>query len=603
MKIILPLLFLFIQLFGSELQLKYYEDSTNSLGLEDIKKIQNFKTITGNISIGYTKSTSWFQLKVKNETQQPMERILYITEVNIDEVDIYILQDGKTIQTIQRGIGRLNSDGIVDKSSLKAHIRLSPNTQQQIYIKTKSSFQQSYEIKLMSNEEFFYYIVFVKSVLYTYFGAIGALLLYNLFLYIYLKDENYGLYVLFLFFFGLSQYHLAALYPFDSASSVEIGYAFGASHIFWFAFHTLFSRKILDIKSYYPTIDKGVLYAGYFLLLLGFVAIFNLSLGVIIMNILMLIIPPFVFIMAILIYKKNNKAVLFYIIAQLLFISSSVIFGLLYAGVLEYSFFTKYINLAGSLSEAILFSLALAYTTHNLKLENQKQKELVDEYSKLSFLGQTVVNIYHQWKSPVNNIYNSITHIEIAKEFQDKNLGSIIDENIEKIKLNTQYLKDTSTNYLEYYKGIDQPNTKFNLKDEIETIIKLHQKELDNLDIKVSVISDNIELFIQKNILTNILIILVENAISAAKLREVKDSILKIITTKKGDEVTIKVIDNLGGIKEKNINDIFEKNHSVSSSTGLGLYLAKDFLLPKIDGEIEVENLEGGACFKICFIA
>lgn len=601
MKILLLFALFISQLFSNEFSLQYYKDDTNALKLEDVQKIKAFTPISNKISLGYINSTVWFHLQLKNRTNKEQEKILYITEINIDEIDIFVSQNKETSHILSRGIARVNDEGIVDKSYLKSHITIKPHTIKDIYIKTRSSFPQVYEIKILSNEEFLDYITFINSMLYSYFGAMAALLLYNLFLYIYLKDTDYALYILFVFFFGLSQYHLFALYPFDSFSSVETGYAMGASHIFWFAFHTLFSRKILNIKNHYPKIDKGILYIGYFLLFLGFIAFFNLSLAIKVMNILMLLVPPFIFVIAVLIYKKSNKAVLFYLIAQVLFISSSVIFGLLYAGVLEYSFFARYINLAGSLSEAVLFSLALAYKTHILKLENQKQKELVDEYSKLSFLGQTVINIYHQWKSPVNNIYNSINHIETAKEFEDKDLYHIINENLEIIKQNTQYLKDTSTNYLAYYKGIDQPKMRFNLKDEIETIIDLHRQEFDNLNISTSVKNGDVELFMQKNIFTNILIILVENAISTAKLREVKNPILKIISTKKDDEVIIKLIDNLGGIKEKNINDIFEKNHSVSSSTGLGLYLVKDFLLPKVGGEIEVVNLEDGACFTIYF--
>jgi signal transduction histidine kinase len=105
----------------------------------------------------------------------------------------------------------------------------------------------------------------------------------------------------------------------------------------------------------------------------------------------------------------------------------------------------------------------------------------------------------------------------------------------------------------------------------------------------------------QKNILTNVVIILVENAISVCKLREIKNPKVNISATKNSDGVIIKVIDNLGGIKEKNINDIFEKNHSVSTSTGLGLYLVREFLLPKIGGVIDIENTDDGVCFKVYF--
>jgi signal transduction histidine kinase len=41
------------------------------------------------------------------------------------------------------------------------------------------------------------------------------------------------------------------------------------------------------------------------------------------------------------------------------------------------------------------------------------------------------------------------------------------------------------------------------------------------------------------------------------------------------------------------------KNHSVSSSTGLGLYLVKEFLIPKLNGKINVENTNKGSQFTL----
>jgi len=100
-------------------------------------------------------------------------------------------------------------------------------------------------------------------------------------------------------------------------------------------------------------------------------------------------------------------------------------------------------------------------------------------------------------------------------------------------------------------------------------------------------------------LLTNILIILVENTINVCRLRDIKHPKLHIAATQNKNSVSIQIIDNLGGVKEKNIDDIFKKNHSVSSSTGLGLYLVKEFLIPKLDGEISVENIDNGAKFVI----
>jgi hypothetical protein len=358
--------------------------------------------------------------------------------------------------------------------------------------------------------------------LYLYFGAIGALLLYNLFLYFSLRDSSYLLYVFFVFFYGYSNYQLLCLYPLDTVLSPTIGYAQGAGHIFWFAFHTLFSRQILHIKDYYPKIDKFILYNGYFLLILAFYALFDCSLALQIMNIWMLLLPLFILGVAIALYFRKNKLAPYYIVAQTLFISSSVVFGLLFAAVLEYNNFTRFINLVGSLSEIILFSFALAYSTQLIRDENEKNNQLLNEYSKLSFIGQTMLNISHQWKSPINSIFNNINHIEVAKEFNDPNLKIVLDNNLSNIKQTTRFLQDTALGQLDFYKS----NTKkeeINIYDEIHFLIKLIENEFSKKSINVILEFDKgLEINIDKNYFLNVLMILFENSYRLFEQRNIK---------------------------------------------------------------------------------
>ncbi len=612
----MKILFLFIltlNLFSSELNIEdknidfssfnidLYEDTSNTLKIEDIIKINNFQKISNNIAKGYSKNPFWYKIVLKNSTNGLKQINILITEVHNDQVDFYTVVDNKVQNSLFSGLQRVDKDGQVAHSQPLYSFTLESNEIKNIYIRVWSNASHTYSIKVFSNEVLNEYNLTKERLLSLYVGAILALLLYNLFLYITLREIGYLFYILFGSVFLLSHIHLMGYYPTKTYPSLEFAYNMSALFPLWFAIFVFFTREILKTKYYLPKIDSIIKYIGYLFFALTILALIKLYLAIFIMNILMLIILPIFIVLAIVVLKKGYKVAIFYILAEILFVVSNTIFGLLFAGVIEYSIFTRYSYFVGSLVEIILFSLALGYATYSLKQENQKQKELVNEYSKLSFLGQTVINIYHQWKAPVNNIYNSINHIEAAKEFKDEKLDYIIDENLENIKLNTQYLKDTSTNYLAYYKGIDQNKTKFYLKDEIETIVKLHQKEFDDLNINISVVSDEIELFMQKNILTNVVIILVENAISVCKLREIKNPKVNISATKNSDGVIIKVIDNLGGIKEKNINDIFEKNHSVSTSTGLGLYLVREFLLPKIGGVIDIENTDDGVCFKVYF--
>ena len=582
-----------------DFEIDFYQDKTKKLGLKKIQNIKEFQKITNKVALGKQEGNIWYHFSIKNETEMMQKRVLFITEPTLYDVEVFIIADKKIIATQTVGQNIYDKNGKIASFYPELEINFNAWKKIDIYIKSTTPFNHTFKVIVTTNKDLLEHKIFKNSLLYLYFGAIGALLLYNLFLYFSIRDKNYLIYIGFVFFYLLAQVQLSTTFN-SLFTSKEITFLIATAHIFWVAFHILFSIRLLNIIEYFPRLNKFLLYTSYFLFAVGIFGLYDLGTAIQIIHPFMIVLPFVLISMAIMLYLKKNKIAIFYIIAQTLFLTSSLIFGLLFAGVLEYNNFTRYINFFGSFSEIILFSFALAYKTRLVIQENQEQKKLVDEYSKLSFLGQTIINIYHQWKSPVNNIYNSINHIEVAKEFNDKDIDKIIDENISQIKHNTQYLKETALNYLAHYKDSDNPAEKINLYNEIYSVVKLLKLESEKTNLNITINSSkNIELFLRKNHLTNLLMILLENAINSFKLRKIRNPILEISVLKRENKVILKIQDNAGGIKEKNINSIFERHHSSSSSTGLGLFLAKEFLISKLNAEIHVSNVDEGAEFTV----
>ena len=70
------------------------------------------------------------------------------------------------------------------------------------------------------------------------------------------------------------------------------------------------------------------------------------------------------------------------------------------------------------------------------------------------------------------------------------------------------------------------------------------------------------------------------------------------------DEKCILISDNAGGIEKSIIPTIFERKSSTSSNKdnmGIGLYLAKNIIVEKMEGKIEATNIKNGALFTITF--
>ena len=232
--------------------------------------------------------------------------------------------------------------------------------------------------------------------------------------------------------------------------------------------------------------------------------------------------------------------------------------------------------------------------------ENERQKEMISDYAKLTYIGETMVSIYHQWKSPVNNIYNYITHIETAREFEDKNLESIINTNLAKIKENTNYLKETANEFLKINTIESSQKLKVNLREEIESVLKLLEEDCKSNEIIILGNYKKDYVFLtHRNQLRNLLMILVENAIKTFKNRNIKSPELTINTTADAEAITITIEDNAGGVVERPLEKVFQRYHSSSDSSGIGLYLAKYVLVENLKGEIGVHNSQHGAIFTI----
>lgn len=209
-----------------------------------------------------------------------------------------------------------------------------------------------------------------------------------------------------------------------------------------------------------------------------------------------------------------------------------------------------------------------------------------------------MLNISHQSKTPINSIFNSINHIEVAKKFNDSNLDKIIEKNLSNIKKTALFLKDTALNQLDFYKS-NAKKEKINFYDEINFLIKLIENEFSKKSIDVILEFDkNLEITIDKNYFLNVLMILFENSYKLFEQRNIKNPFIKIKILMSDNNFKLLFEDNAQGVKD-DINKIFSKNYSINNSTGLGLYLAKEIIEYKLNGIISAKNKNNGISFKI----
>ncbi len=356
--------------------LEIYEDRSTLLKLQDITQVEEFAKYRSNISLGYSKSAFWLKFGLKNLSDKEIKYFIQFTENMADEIDCYILStNGKTIET-KLGISRYTAQNSKHIKP-KFEINLESKELKTIYIRFVSKYSNFTSIKILNaksldsyEDEFNRYYTF-------YFGTIFALLLYNMALLLYTKDEAYLYYVLYSSFFMMWQMELNGFPPFDTFSSPQIYYSVSGMIIpLILSFFMVYSREILNTKNLFPQLDKILQFFIYLCVGLSLLAQFYLSEAFVIINGVATIVIPFVLFVGIKSYNHGIKIALFYIIAHLVFIITSVLFSLMTDGYIEYNLFTRHSILVGSFIEMIMFSLALGY---RMKLLQNEKLEIISK--------------------------------------------------------------------------------------------------------------------------------------------------------------------------------------------------------------------------------
>ncbi|HKL75256.1 MAG TPA: transporter substrate-binding domain-containing protein [Halanaerobiales bacterium] len=225
-------------------------------------------------------------------------------------------------------------------------------------------------------------------------------------------------------------------------------------------------------------------------------------------------------------------------------------------------------------------------------------KELLNEKklfhaNKMAAIGQLAAGMAHEIRNPLGLIrtYNYLLKNKIDNKSEDMEKHfKEIEKSIEKISRIIDDLLNTS------HSGNDQKEW-ININNYVKRIFSLHKNLMDNINWIINGDRD-IEIYINKDRLEYILFNLISNAVDAIQ----KDGKINIDYGIKNDKFNIIVKDNGKGIKDKNLENIFNPFFTTKSpgeGTGLGLYIVYTEV-EKMNGEINVESEKGkGTIFEI----
>jgi PAS domain S-box-containing protein len=257
---------------------------------------------------------------------------------------------------------------------------------------------------------------------------------------------------------------------------------------------------------------------------------------------------------------------------------------------------TTEINLSNELSE-LNENLEVRVKEQVDELESQHM--FIAQQRKLASMGEMLSIIAHQWRQPLNSINSNVAVIGsvLAKETIDQ---KILQEQMEKIENNTQYMSDTIEGFSNFFRP-NKPKKEFNLQDTIKSALELLTPRSNDIEINI-MYNQEIELCTFKEEYQQVIMIILNNAIDNFESKRVEDPKIDIVIAEDTDMSYLSICDNGGGIDKDKIDHIFDPYFTTKFSkegVGLGLYIAKMLIEDSMPGLLEAKNTKDGICFEI----
>ncbi len=346
----------------------------------------NFKQVKSAIpNYGFTKSVYWVRFNLVNSSLEEFSKNLEIGFPLLDKVQIYIFSNKNgQLDLIQHEIsGRDFSfrNRTVEHRNFVFPFEMHPEEKLTFLLRIETDDGMIFPLSIWNPDHFARNVQTEQFLFGIYYGIIMVMILYNLFIFIFTRDKNYLIYILYITSFGLFQLAMNGLavqylwpdYPWWGIHANP--FFIGLSCLFG----SYFSIKFLNMPVNIPRIHKVM----QFLMLMSVILIVSSLFADYSITILAGQLIPLVMILvaiptAVLCLRKGIRSARFYLIAWTAFFIGVIFSTLRVMGILPHNFWTEYGMQIGSGLEMILLSLALADRINIMKKEkDDAQQEVI----------------------------------------------------------------------------------------------------------------------------------------------------------------------------------------------------------------------------------
>lgn len=591
----------------------YYIDLNNKKTLDEMILFENWES-TKSINFSYTNNVYWFKFNLNKKQDQYTNYFLLSKNHKIEDMELFFVEDNKLVSHYKSGFNNPKKEE-KEFISRKDFFSIPNSTNIDVYIKIKNNiYPLNLDFEIISNSSAEKFVFVDNFILTSYFTLLVILFIMHFLIYKISKIYFYKHYLIYLFFVIFVGFHnsgILNLYLFKNGINDTIIVflrLIGFSMIFYFS---IFITHFLKIKEDHKNINL-ILNSLLFILVLSLLLSDVLSIyetKILFFTYLadLTFIVLFLLLFFILLLKSFKKDFISYLLIfiWLPLLISIVIYTINNIYKIFDSSIIEYILRFLFVYESIFISLIIAYKYNLIEKEKEqlliasKDKEILYlRQSKLIKMGEMLNNIAHQWKQPLARI-NSI--VFKSYDLIDENKKDELKKELLLIENETSNMSNTVSSLLSFF-HINKIQEELNLFELATSEKEFIEKNYKNINFQISCEDKTITTIGYKNEYSQVLRVLIENAIDSIIDSKIEKPIIKICISKDTNIPILSIENNGEKINENFLDKIFEPYFTTKNKNhhqGIGLYMSKMLIEESMNKKLNVDNTSLGVKFII----